>query len=167
MASKGETIPPWGVPSGVSLKSSPSITPALSICQTSASNFLSWIRLLEEAYQGFVLDMVEAPDDVAFNDPVHLLLLGGSLLMKVGHCGVATSLGSKAVTGWVEVALKDGFQDGFHHHLNQPVCQGGDTERALFPVGLRDVNPAYRVRASNVPDFSAVLRFARISSLVL
>ena len=39
--SKGEKIPPCGVPSGVSLKSCPSIMPALSICQINVSSFLS------------------------------------------------------------------------------------------------------------------------------
>ena len=31
---------------------------------------------LDEAHQDFVLDVIEAAHDVAFDDPVHLLLLG-------------------------------------------------------------------------------------------
>ena len=53
--------------------------------------------------------MVEAADDVSFNDPMHLLLARSRQLMQVGLGGVTTSLRPKAMAFRTEVALEDWF----------------------------------------------------------
>jgi hypothetical protein len=89
-----------------------------------------------------VLDVVEAGGDVAFDDPIHLLLAWCCELMEMGQCGVTAALRAKAVAFGSEVALEDRFEDGFDHHLNQTICQRGNAQRASFSVCLGNEHPA-------------------------
>jgi hypothetical protein len=46
-----------------------------------------------------------------------------------------------------EIGLEDGLQDQHRRRLAHPITQGGDAERAQFPVGLLDVDPSDRFRS--------------------
>jgi len=56
-------------------------------------------------------------------------------------------LGPKPERAGGEVGLEDGFEDDLRRLLGDPVCDSGDAQRALGPVGFGDLHPAHWCRA--------------------
>ena len=60
------------------------------------------------------------------------------------HSVVRVALGPVGVLFVLQVGLEDWFQYQNRRHLYHSIPDGGNSQRSLFPVGLRNIHPANR-----------------------
>src|SRR6266508_504486 len=86
--------------------------------------------------------MVEASFNISFHNPEVFILCRDPTLTDPNAVHRAPS-GTETVGAVQKIALPDGFEQQFEHHLHHPVFQGRDTQWTLFPVRFRYPAPFY------------------------
>ena len=96
--------------------------------------------MFQEADQPWLADFVEKRSDVGVQYPVHLCALDpdNKRIQRI----VRAAPGSESIREPEEVFLVDRVEHRNSRSLDDLVLQGGNRERALFPVRLRYVRPA-------------------------
>jgi hypothetical protein len=77
-------------------------------------------------HQQVMVDVIEAPFDVALNDVIHLSLTPSSRIeAPLNHCrGIhRASSSSKPIRGRIEIRLENGLQDDFERHLYHSIAE--------------------------------------------
>src|SRR5215510_7347849 len=94
--------------------------------------------MLNELHRPFVRQVVEKSSNVCVEHPVHSLRLDphGQRVQRL----VRVATWPEPVREAFEVHLMNLVEDGHHRLLNNLVLQRGDAQRALPPIGLRDVD---------------------------
>ena len=64
--------------------------------------------------------------------------------MHFPHSIVRVALGPVSILFVLQIGLKDWFQYQNRRHLNHPIPDDGNSQRSLFPIGLRNIHPANR-----------------------
>jgi hypothetical protein len=93
--------------------------------------------VLDEADQPVMADRVKEPGDVGIEDPADLACLDpvGERIQRI----VLAAPGTEPIAEPQELRCIDRGENGHHRHLDDLVLQGGDAERPLPAIGLRDV----------------------------
>ena len=97
--------------------------------------------LPQDSDKYIMVDVVEEPFDVALDKPFRPV----ERLLNMKQCGMAAPFGSETVRGGLEMSLVNGFQNHTDDLLHQLVFKSRYSQRARFPVFLRDMHPPRRV----------------------
>jgi hypothetical protein len=91
-----------------------------------------------------LIDRVKVALDVAVdNEPVATTPCEADRLQRLR----SASLGTKTVRAVLEACFKDRLDHDIRRHLRHTIAHRRNTQRPLLPVRLRNVPPAYRLRA--------------------
>ena len=81
---------------------------------------------------------------VTFNDPLVYAPIAGKPIPHVGDGVIDASIWPESIGVDTKVRFPYGFQDHAKGFLDNPVVNGGDTERPLFSIGFGDIRPSDR-----------------------